>query len=66
MIDNPTCEACGLEVENSGHLFWNWEKTRSIWELSGLPLDMNGLRFQEFIDFLWHLKFVQNASCDIM
>lgn len=51
VIDNPTCEACGLEVESSGHLFRNCEKTRSIWELSGLPLDMNGLRFQEFIDF---------------
>lgn len=45
VIDSPTCEACGLEDESSGHLFWHYAKIRDIWSLSSLPLDMYGVHF---------------------
>ena len=57
MIDNPTCEACGLGVESSGHVLWDCEKAKEIWKLLGIPFEVRGANFLEFVDFLWHLKF---------
>lgn len=66
VLDSPICEACGLEVETSRHLFWHCEKIREIWMFSGLPLNFNGVHFPEFIDLLWYLKFVQHVGNDIL
>lgn len=66
VLDNPICEACGLETESTGHLFWHCQKTKELWSLAGLPIDLHGLRFQEFIDFLWHIKFVKHVGYDVL
>lgn len=66
VIDSPICEDCGLEDESSGHLFWHCAKNRDIWSLSALPLDMYDVHFHEFIDLLWHLKFVQHVGNDVL
>ena len=59
VLDEALCEACGLSEETSGHLFWDCTVAREIWEASGLPLDVRGIRYREFIDLIWHLIFVQ-------
>ena len=35
ILDNPTCKACGLEVETSARVFWHSEKAQEIGQLSG-------------------------------
>ena len=66
ILDDPTCEACGLETESSGHLFWFFPKAQEVWSLSGLPLDMRGVHFPEFIDLLWYLKLVQHVGNEVL
>lgn len=36
IIKENICEACGIEVEDSGHLFWRCLKAQEVWEVSGL------------------------------
>ena len=66
MIDNPTCEACGLGVESSGHVLWDCEKAQEIWKLSSIPFEVCGANFPEFVDFLWYLKFGQKMRDDLL
>ena len=66
VLDSPTYKACRMEAESSGHLFWHCGKTRDVWTLFEIPLDLNGVHFHEFIDLLWHLKFVQHVGNDIL
>lgn len=66
VLDNPTCKVCGLEAKSTVHLFWHCKKSQEVWSLAGLPIDLHGLRFQEFVDFLWHLKFVQHMGNDVL
>ena len=66
VIDNPTCEACGLGVESSGHVLWDCEKAQEIWKLSSIPFEVCGANFPEFLDFLWYLKFGQKMRDDLL
>ena len=34
VIDDPTCEACTLEPETVGHLFWECNVAKELWTLS--------------------------------
>ena len=65
-LDNPICEACGMEAKSSGHLFWQCDKAQEIWTTSGILIDSSGVRFNEFVDLLWHLKFVQHVGNEIL
>ena len=66
ILDEALCEACGLSEETSGHLFWDCTVAREIWEASGLPLDVRGIRYREFIDLIWHLIFVQHVGKELL
>ena len=57
VIYNPTCKASGLGAESSGHVLWDCEKAQEIWKLFGIPFEVRGANFPEFVNFLWHLKF---------
>ena len=62
MIDVPTCEACGSDVENTGHVFWECKKAQEVWVLLGISFDPPELLAPDFVDFLWHLKFRQKMG----
>ena len=66
VLDNPTCEACGVAVESSGHFFWDCDKASEIWKLSGIPFDTRGEHFQDFRDLLWHVMFIQHFSDEVV
>ena len=66
VIDNPTCEACGLGANSSGHVQWDCEKTQELWKLFGIPFEVCGANFPEFVDFLWYLKFGQKMRDDLL
>ena len=55
-----------MEAENSGHLFWHCGKTRDLWTSSRIQFDSSGVHFKEFIDLLWHLKFVLHVGDEIL
>lgn len=57
ILQENICEACGLEVEDSGHLFWRCSKTQEVWAVSGLVRDLKIGRIGSFMDLLWLLKF---------
>ena len=66
VLDDPTCEACGVAVESSGHFFWDCDKAIEIWKLSGIPFDTRGEHFQDFRDLLWHVMFIQHFSDEVV
>ena len=66
VIEDATCEACQLGEETSGHMFWECTKARDTWTSMGLPLDIKGIQFREYVDLLWHLIFIQHASKDML
>lgn len=39
---------------------------REVWILSSLLIETQGVHFPEFIDLLWHLKFVQQMGNDLL
>ena len=56
-------------VESSGHVLWNCAIARDVWALSGISFYLDGdvfLEFQEFQDFLWHLKFRQRVDEELL
>lgn len=59
VLGDPTCEACGVAAESSGHFFWDCDKASEIWKLSGIPFDTQGAHLQDLKDLLWHIMFVQ-------
>uniref|UniRef100_A0A7N2MHX6 Reverse transcriptase zinc-binding domain-containing protein n=1 Tax=Quercus lobata TaxID=97700 RepID=A0A7N2MHX6_QUELO len=59
VIDNATCEACGMAEETSGHLFWDCTKAREVWVAIGISFDATDVSFKEFVDLLWYVIFVQ-------
>uniref|UniRef100_A0A7N2QXT7 Reverse transcriptase zinc-binding domain-containing protein n=1 Tax=Quercus lobata TaxID=97700 RepID=A0A7N2QXT7_QUELO len=42
VLEDATCEACQLDEETSGHLFWHCTRALETWEAIGLPLDTRG------------------------
>ena len=66
VLDNPTCEACSLSNETSGPLFWDCTSARETWEAAGIPIDLRGVQYREFIDLLWHLIFVQHVGMNLL
>ena len=66
VIDDDICEACGLGKENRGHLFWECKATREVWVQLGISFEAQGVRYNEFVDLVWYLMFVQQVGNDIL
>ena len=64
VIDEARCEACGMGEESSGHVFWECGKAQEVWSLSGIVFETQGIHYQEFVDLVWYLIFVQHAGDD--
>lgn len=52
VLDDPTCEACGLGDETDGLFFWDYTATREIWEATRIPFDIRGVHYSEFVDLI--------------
>ena len=63
VLDDLVCEACGMEAKSEGRLFCNCEKTREVWNLTGIPFEAHILVFPRFADLLWHLMFKVGLGC---
>ncbi|KAL4603074.1 hypothetical protein ACB092_10G099600 [Castanea dentata] len=66
VLDNSTCDACNLDPETTGHLFWDFHLAKEVWTLADLPFDRTGVRYRDFMDFLWHLFFTQHVGTEII
>lgn len=64
IIKENICKACGMEVEDSGHLFWCCIKAQELWEASDLFADVEVGRIMSFMDLLWLVKFAQNLDVE--
>ena len=66
VIDDDMCEACGLGKETSGHIFWECEAAREVWVQSGIIFETQGVRYNEFVDMVWYLIFIQHVGNDFL
>lgn len=41
-------------------------KEQEVWDLTGIVFGTQGVRYQEFVDLVWHLLFVQHAGDNTM
>ena len=64
VIDEAQCEACSLGKESSGHAFWECGKAQEVWSLSSIVFETQGIHYQEFVDMVWYLIFIQHAKDD--
>nr|XP_023915109.1 uncharacterized protein LOC112026651 [Quercus suber] len=62
VLENPTCEACGMEAESNEPLFWKCDKAREIWTTSGIQLTQHvGDEILELvITIAWSIWFNRN------
>ena len=66
VLDDPTCDACGLTAKTSGHLFWDCRHAREVWAATGIPFDNMGVHYRDFIDLVWYLIFRQHVGQDVL
>lgn len=52
IVNENICEAYGLEVEDSGHLFWRYVKAQEVWVASGLVGVLRSSRIGSLLDML--------------
>ena len=55
VLVDSCCEECQVEVESSGHLFWESLRDHHIWSLSNLFHESNGPSFNSFMDMMWYV-----------
>ena len=66
VIDDDMCEACGLGKETSGHIFWECEAAHEVWVQSGIIFETQGVRYNEFVNLVWYLIFIQHVGNDFL
>ena len=66
ILDDLTYDACGTAIETSKHALWACEKVQAVWLISSPPIHSHGLRFDSFLDFLWHLVFYQHVGDELL
>ena len=55
-----------LEEETSGHAFRDCEHAREVWNLSSITFETEGILYQEFVDLIWYLTFVQHVRDEVL
>ena len=66
VLDDPTCDACGLIAETNRHLFWDCRHAREVWTTIGIPFDSMGVHYRDFIDLIWYLISRQHMGQDVL
>ena len=66
ILEEALCEACGLSKETSGHLFWDCTKAHETWTIAALPIDTPAVHYKEYVDFIWHLIFIQYVGNELL
>jgi len=66
VIDDDMCEACELGKETSGHIFWECKVAHDVWVQSGIIFKAQGVRYNEFVDLVWYLIFIQHVGNDFL
>ncbi|KAK9989052.1 hypothetical protein SO802_029291 [Lithocarpus litseifolius] len=66
ILQENICGACGLEVEDSRHLFWHCPKAKEVWEASGLVKSLELGRIGSFMDLLWLLKISLKLEVELL
>ena len=62
VLTEDLCEACSLESETSGHLFWSCPRAKTVWRYAGFFDSVSALHFDSFMDLAWRLIMVDR--CD--
>ncbi|KAK4558042.1 hypothetical protein RGQ29_007697 [Quercus rubra] len=52
IVNENICEAYGLEVEDSGHLFWRYVKAQEVWVASGLVGVLRSSQEYQFANYI--------------
>ena len=66
IVNDPTCEICGVEAETSRHALWDCPNAREVWVSSSIPIQYHRLRFDTFIDLIWHLMLIQHVGDELL
>ncbi|KAK9991150.1 hypothetical protein SO802_026135 [Lithocarpus litseifolius] len=66
VLEEALCEACGLDEETGGHLFWDCTKARETWTEAGLPIDTQGHVGKELLELIvtiaWCVWYTRNKT----
>lgn len=55
ILQDSTCEECGLTVETTGHLFWSCPRAQEMWACSKLVIPFERDECLSFKDLIWRL-----------
>ncbi|KAK9992957.1 hypothetical protein SO802_022660 [Lithocarpus litseifolius] len=66
VLDDQTYEAYSNEEETTGHVLWSCEKAQEVWLTTGICTHNHDVRFNSFLDFLWHLVFEQHVGDELL
>ena len=66
VLDESTCKACGLASKTTAHLFWKCTKAVELWDISGISFDTHGVRFHDFVNWLWYLIYKKHVGNDLL
>ena len=55
ILQDSTCDECGLTAETTGHLFWTCPRAQELWTCSKLVIPFERDQCQSFKDLIWSL-----------
>ncbi|XP_075650221.1 uncharacterized protein LOC142620796 [Castanea sativa] len=58
VLVDSCCEACHLEAESSGHLFWHCSSAKEVWRATKLFSGLMNSPFSSFMDLMWYVIMV--------
>ncbi|KAK9985868.1 hypothetical protein SO802_030819 [Lithocarpus litseifolius] len=65
VVQDDTCDGCGLEAETSSHLFWSCARAKEFWACSKLIIPSNLDQCRSFKDLMWRLLMIDEARFDL-
>lgn len=64
VVQDDTCESCGLDSENSWHIFWSCPKAQEAWSQSKRVQRASSGDYQTFMDLMWDILMGEGAGED--
>ena len=62
VLTEDLCDACLLDSETSGHLFWSCSRTKTAWSCAGFFYSVSAFHFDSFMKLAWRMIMVDR--CD--